>query len=273
MIMDSILVVYPLEKRYGTLIDLDGNIVDRVELPPVFSLPVRVDIIRRAVHSAITARIQPKGRDPLAGMRRSGESWGIGYSVARVPRLDNGRAVLAPNVRGGRRQFAPTPLRRIHEDINRKEMRLAMASALAALANPRFVLKRNYLLPQNIDSLPILAVNSLENLSTTKDVKAFLIKSGLWANVVRAQERIRIRAGKGKMRGRRYIEPKSLLFIISSPNTPIAKAVRNLPGVDYITPYTMNILDLAPGGQPGRLSIITLKALELIAQRYRVERG
>ncbi|MEM1525483.1 MAG: 50S ribosomal protein L4 [Ignisphaera sp.] len=271
--MIKISVVYPLEKKFGTLVDLDGNVVDRVELPLVFSLPVRLDLIRRAVHSAITARIQPKGRDPLAGKRRVGESWGIGHGLARLPRLDNGRAVFAPNVKGGRRQFAPTPLERIHEEINRKEMRFAIASAISALANRYFIMKRNCVVPSSIVGLPIVVVNSVENLSTTKDLRSFLVKTGLWANIERTQDKVRIRAGKGKRRGRRYVKPKSLLFIVSSYETPLVRALRNLPGVDYLTPTTLNILKLAPGGLPGRLSVISLKALEMIGQLYQVEKA
>lgn len=271
--MSKLWIVYPIERRYGTLVDMDGNIVDRVELPLVFSLPVRVDVIRRAVHSALTAKLQPKGRDSLAGKRRVGESWGIGHSVARVPRLDNGRAVLAPNVRGGRRQFAPTTMEKIHEEINRKEMKLAIMSSLASLADPRFVFRRSYVVPNNIESIPIVAVNSIEDLSSTKELKKFLARLGLWGNIERAQELTRIRAGKGKMRGRRYVEPKSLLFIISSSKAPLTKAVRNLPGVDYVTPATLNILKLAPGGLPGRLSIITVKSLEMISRLFSVEKA
>ncbi|MEM3980391.1 MAG: 50S ribosomal protein L4 [Ignisphaera sp.] len=271
--MVKISIAYPLEKKFGTLVDLDGNIVDRVELPLVFSLPVRIDLIRRAVHSAITARIQPKGRDPLAGKRRVGESWGIGYGLARLPRLDNGRAVFAPNVKGGRRQFAPTPLKRIHEEINRKEMRLAIASAISALANRYFVMNRSYTIPSSIVGLPIIVVNSVENLSTTKELRSFLVKTGLWINVEKAKDRIRIRAGKGKRRGRKYVESKSLLFIVSSNEIPLVKALRNLPGVDYLTPTTLNILKLAPGGLPGRLSVISLKALEMIGEIYQVEKA
>lgn len=270
--MIEIVVIHPLEKRYGVLMDINGSITGKIELPQIFSLPVRLDIIRRAVHAAITARIQPKGRDPLAGKRRCGESWGIGYGLARVPRLDSGRAVFAPNVRGGRRQFAPTPLKKIHEEINRKEKQLAIIYALSALADKYFVSKRNYMIPPTIEHLPIIVDNGIENISTTKDLKAFLIKAHLWENIERAQERIRIRAGKGKMRGRRYITPKSLLFIVSSNDIPLVKAIRNLPGADYVTPNNLNILKLAPGGLPGRLSIITLKSLEMISQLYRVKK-
>ncbi len=269
---EKYLLIYPVEKRYAPLFDLNGNIVELIELPLLFSYPVRIDLIRRAVHSAITARLQIKARDILAGKRRVGESWGIGYSVARVPRLSNGRAVLAPNVVGGRRQFAPTIFKRIHEEINRKEMRLAIISALAALADKNFVLKRNYILPDKIKAIPIVVVDDVEKLNSTKQIKEYLVKLELWSNIIKAQERIRIRAGKGKMRGRRYITPKSILFIVSSTDSPIIQAVRNLPGVDYLTPNNLNILKLAPGGMPGRLAIISQKALDILRQRYVVEK-
>jgi len=250
--------------------DLEANPVGEIELPLVFRLPVRIDVIRRAVHSAITARIQPKGRDPLAGKRRCGEYWGIGYGLARLPRLPNGRAVFAPNVVGGRRQFAPTPLKKIHEEINRKEMRFAIMSALAATSDPNFVRKRGHIVPENITALPIVVIDEFEKLDNVKKVKEVLKKLGLWADIERAHEKTRIRAGKGKMRGRRYVTPKSVLFIVSTLEAPVINCVRNLPGVDYLTPRTLNILKLAPGGHPGRLTVFTQSALEEIGQLYPV---
>ena len=259
------------EPRFVPVYDVNANAVDKVELPAVFRLPIRLDLIRRAFHSAHTARIQPKGRDPLAGKRRCGEYWGIGYGLARLPRLPNGRAVFAPNTVGGRRQFAPTPLKKIHEEINRKEMKLALASALAATSYIDFVKKRGHVIPQKLaSSLPVIVVNDLEKLSKTKDVKAWLKSMELWLDVERAQSRIRIRAGKGKRRGRRYTNPKSLLFIVSSLDAPLINAIKNLPGVDYLTPATLNILKLAPGGMPGRLTVITLSALNKIGELFEV---
>ncbi len=250
--------------------DLEAKVVERVVLPDVFRLPVRIDLIRRAFHSAHTARIQPKGRDPLAGKRRCGKYWGIGYGLARLPRLPNGRAVFAPNTVGGRRQFAPTPLRKIHEEINKKEMRYAIASALAATSSRDFVMKRGHIVPQSIDSLPIVVVDDLEKVERVRDMKSWLMKMGLWADIERAHDRIRIRAGKGKRRGRRYTNPKSLLFIVSSPRAPIINAISNLPGVDYLTPNTLHISKLAPGGAPGRLTVITVGALESIKSLFKV---
>ncbi len=250
--------------------DINAKVVDRVVLPPLFRLPVRLDLIRRAFHSAHTARIQPKGRDPLAGKRRCGEYWGIGYGLARLPRLPNGRAVFAPNTVGGRRQFAPTPLKKIHEEINRKEMQLALASALAATSYIDFVKKRGHVIPQGIEALPIIVTNDIEKVSRAKEAKEWLKAMGLWQDIERAQRRIRIRAGKGKMRGRRYTNPKSVLFIVSSADAPLVNAVKNFPGVDYLTPRTLNILKLAPGATPGRLTVITQSALEELKNLFEV---
>jgi len=250
--------------------DLDAKPIDKVVLPMLFRLPIRLDLIRRAFHSAHTARLQPKGRDPLAGKRRCGEYWGIGYGLARLPRLPNGRAVFSPNTVGGRRQFAPTPLKKLHEEINRKEMQLALASALAATSHPEFVRKRGHIIPEHIETLPIIAVDAIEDLSRTKDVKEWLKRMGLWVDIERAQRRIRIRSGKGKMRGRRYTNPKSILFIVSSLDAQLIEAIDNLPGVDYLTPRTLNILKLAPGATPGRLTVITTKALEELKTIFEV---
>lgn len=259
---------YPWGEKKAPLVDVNGNVIDIITLPPLFSYPVRVDLIRRAVLSAMTARIQIKARDPLAGRRRVGESWGIGYGLARLPRLDTGRAVFAPNVVGGRRQFATTVFRRVHEEINKKEMALAVVSALAALAEPGFISKRGIRLPPQITSTPVVVVNEFEELNSTRAVREFLVRVGVWRYVERSQERTRVRSGKGKMRGRRYATPKSLLFIVRSPRAAVVRAISNLPGVDFLTPDNLNIAKLAPGGVPGRLAIMTQGALDAIAQRY-----
>lgn len=248
--------------------NVKGEAIGKIKLPAFFAYPIRKDLIRRAFHSAHTARIQPKGRDPLAGKRSTAESWGIGYSVARVPRLETGRAVFAPMTRGGRLTFPPTTLRKIREEINKKEKVLAIISALAASANIEFVKKRGH--KMNVDSVPIVFKDEFVNLSTTREVREVLKKVGVWDDVVRAQRRTRIRAGKGKMRGRKYIEPKSFLAVIHSAEAPILRALRNLPGVDVVTPDLLSILHLAPGGVPGRLMIITESALKILENKYTV---
>ncbi|MEM4971415.1 MAG: 50S ribosomal protein L4 [Sulfolobales archaeon] len=249
--------------------DLEGKVVSKVRLPDVFTLPIRIDIIRRAHHAALTAAIQPQGRDPLAGKRRVGESWGIGYSVARVPRLDNGRAVIAPMTRGGRRAHAPTIMKVVEEEVNKRERIYAIASAIAATALREFVVRRGHRVPESL-SLPVVVVNDMENISSSKQAKDLLNRIGLWQDVERAYDGIRIRSGKGKRRGRRYVEPKSVLVVVSRKDASAIKAFRNLPGVDVAHIGCLGIQHLAPGGVPGRLMLISEEALREIGNRFKV---
>ena len=55
---------------------------------------------------------------------------------------------------------------------------------------------------------------------------------GLSDDVVRAKDGIRIRCGRGKMRGRPYRMPRSLLIVVSCSDAAVIKGARNLPGVE-----------------------------------------
>ncbi len=247
--------------------NLEGKPVKKIKLPEIFNTPVREDIIRRAFLSALTARIQPQGRDPLAGKRTTAESWGVGYGMARVPRVKGStRAARVPQAVGGRKAHPPTTMKKIHERINKKERRLALASAIAATAVKYFVEKRGHDI-SSVPQIPLIVTNDLEKLSKTSEVKEFFIKLGLWPDIIRAKEGIKIRAGKGKMRGRRYKKPKSVLIVVGE-DKGIVKAARNFPGVDVVTADKLNVELLAPGGHPGRLTVYTVSALEKIQELW-----
>ncbi len=261
-------VFSPERKKVGVL-DENANKVGEIELPPVFNVPVRADLIRRAFLAAFTARLQPKGRDPLAGKRTTAYSWGVGYGLARVPRNPNGRARFVVSARGGHAAFPPTPDRVLREEINKKERALALASALAATSSIELARRRGHVFSAN--QLPVVLADSVEDsVDSTQKARELLVKLGLWSDVERSRDGTGIRAGKGKMRGRRYVEPKSILFVVSSTEKLLAKAVRNLPGVDVTTPKDLSVLHLAPGGVPGRLTVFTKSALEEIGRRFEV---
>jgi large subunit ribosomal protein L4e len=246
---------------------LDGSEVKEVELPPVFSLPVRKDLIRRAFLSAFTARLQPKGRDPMAGKRTTAESRGIGYGIARVPRIkDSSRAAFINSAVGGHLAFPPRPDRVIHERINKKERRMAIMSALAATARREFVEARGHII-DNVKSFPVIVVKDLENVSKAKELKEVFQKLGVWADVERASQ-WRQRSTKGKMRGRRYKKRVGPLVIIKDENAPVRKAVGAFPGTDAVAVNVLSVKHLAPGGVPGRLTIISEDALEEIGRRF-----
>jgi large subunit ribosomal protein L4e len=245
-----------------------GEKIGEVELPAVFGLPVRTDLIRRSFFSEFTARLQPKGRDPMAGKRTTARSFGVGLGIARVPRIPGiGRAAFINSAVGGHLAHPPRPEKKIHEEINKKEKKLATASALAATARREFVERRGHVF--SAEAVPVVVEDSVEEAySTVAGVKELLKKIGVWGDIERAQERKRTRAGKGKRRGRRYVVPKSILFIVSNHNSPFAKAVAGLPGVDVAEPNVVSVLELAPGGVPGRLTVITRSALEALGRRF-----
>lgn len=250
--------------KYNSKGEEDGEI----QLPDVFRVPIRRDLILRAFLSEFTASIQPKSRDPMAGKRTTAKSLGIGHGVARVPRIKGGmRAAFVPMVRKGRVAFPPRLDERIHEEINKKEKVLAVMSSLAATAIPDLVKERGH----EFDSktVPII-INSdiLNEIKKAKDAKEILNKIGVYKDIERAAERIRVRSGKGKMRGRTYKNVNSILFIVEDHNSPFAKSVINMPGVDVIEPNLVSVTHLSPGGVPGRLTVITTEALNALGKRF-----
>ena len=77
-------------KKTVKIFDLQGKPVDKLVLPDVFETPIRPDVIKRAVLAVQSSRLQPQGRDPMAGKRTSAESRGTGMGIARVPRVKGG---------------------------------------------------------------------------------------------------------------------------------------------------------------------------------------
>ncbi|MGC9443587.1 MAG: 50S ribosomal protein L4 [Candidatus Methanospirareceae archaeon] len=247
------------------VLDLSGKVVKEISLPPVFLEEYRPDLIKRAVLALQSNRFQPKGTDPLAGRRTSAESWGPGRGVARVPRVTDGRrAARAPQTVGGRRAHPPKPEKRLERKINKKERRKAIRSAIAATTDPLKVRERGHRFSENLP-LPLIVEDSLAGLAKTAEVEAVFKTLGVWDDVLRAKVR-KVRAGKGKMRGRRYKTKKSLLIVIGREDAqaeerPILKAAKNLPGVDIAYAPELNTELLAPGTHPGRLTIWTESSL------------
>jgi len=247
-----------------------GEVQGNVRLPDVYRVPVRRDLIHRVFMSEFTAAIQPKGRDPMAGMRTTAVSLGIHHGLARVPRVKGStRARLAPFVRGGRLAHPPRVDEKVKEEVNKLERLMGTMSALAATAYVDLVKARGHVFEAS--AVPIVVDSAvLQSVKRTREARELLKKLGVYSDVERAAEGTKIRAGKGKMRGRRYVEPKSVLFVLEDHASPFAMAVKGLPGVDIVEPQLVSVLELAPGGVPGRLTVVTTKSLDLLASRFRL---
>jgi len=257
----------PKPFRAGTkkvnLYTITGTVENEVILPAVFDSAFRPDLIRRAVKVARANRRQAYGPNPRSGMRHSVKTAGKGQGISRVQRLKSGRnAAESPNNVGGRRAHPPKPWAIWTEKINKKERLKARNSALAATSDMDLVITRGHMFNRKI-TLPIVVSDNFEKIQKTKKVIDSLDGLGVYNDIVRAKEGTHIRAGRGKMRGRRYRVPRSLLIIVSEKGS-LSRAARNLPGVEVRIPSEINTEVLAPGGDPGRLALITQSALKQI---------
>ncbi|QFU83943.1 50S ribosomal protein L4 [Natronorubrum aibiense] len=248
----------------ATVRDLDGSEAGSVDLPAVFETTYRPDLIARAVRVAQANRKQDYGADEFAGKRTPAESFGSGRGMAHVPRQD-GRARRVPQAVKGRRAHPPKAEKDQSESINKKEKKLAVRSAIAATTDAELVAERGHEFDDDAE-IPVVVADEFEDLQKTKEVVEFLEAAGLEADIERADEGRSVRSGRGKTRGRKYKTPTSILFVTSSESGP-SRAARNLAGADVTTAAEVNAEDLAPGTQPGRLTVWTESALEEVADR------
>jgi large subunit ribosomal protein L4e len=181
--------------------------------------------------------------------------------MAHVPR-ENGRGRRVPQTVGGRKAHPPKAEKEHGKQINKKERQLAIRSAIAATADAELVAERGHQFDGDLE-LPLVVSDEFEDLVKTKEVVAFLEAVGAHADIERADDRT-VKAGQGKLRGRKYKRPKSILFVTSEEPS---KAARNLAGVDVATAAEVNAEDLAPGTHAGRLTVYTESAVAEVADR------
>jgi large subunit ribosomal protein L4e len=246
----------------ATVRDLNGDEAGTVELPEVFETAYRPDLIRRAVLAAQANRKQAYGADEYAGLRTPAESMGSGRGMAHVPR-ENGQGARVPQTVGGRKAHPPKAEKEQGKSINNKERQLAIRSAIAATADPELVAERGHQFDDDLD-LPLVVSDEFEDLLKTQEVVSFLEAVGVHQDVERSEDNRKVKAGQGKLRGRKYTRPKSILFVTSEEPS---KAARNLAGADVVTASEVNAEDLAPGTHAGRLTVFTESAVKEVAGR------
>lgn len=142
---------------------------------------------------------------------------------------------------------------------------MARLSALAALSNVQIVKKRGHVVGDEV-TLPVVFEDDMEKLAKSSEVLEALKSLGLDSDVDRAKEAKKVRPGKGKMRGRRYKSPRSVLIVVSDKQAPIFKGAKNLAGVEIVAPEQLNAGVLAPGGDAGRLAIFSEAALKKVGE-------
>jgi len=257
----------------ATLFDKTGTKKSEINLPSQFNEPVRDDIILRAVLALQTKRRTIYGAYLWAGMRystrqpkRRREYRGVyGIGISRVPRKIMSRsgtqfnrvAALAPGTVGGRKAHAPKSSKIFLERINNKERVKAIRSAIAASVIKSLVEKRGHKVPA---VYPLVVSKDFENTDKTQAVISVLSKLGLDNELERSSIK-KVRAGKGKLRNRKYQKKKGLLIVVSG-NCKLEESCKNIPGVDIVNVSSLNAELLAPGTVPGRITLWSEGAIE-----------
>lgn len=241
-------------KVSSKVFDLEGKNVGKVKLPDVFQTTYRPDVIKRAVVSLQSHRIQPQGRDVMAGKHTVAESLGVGRGKSRIS------IAFAPGTVGGRSAHPPVSEKKISKKIIKKEKRLALLSVIAATGLKENVEARGHIV-DDVKDFPLVVTDDLQSVKKVKDLKVALINLGVWPDVNRVKESIKVRAGKGKMRGRRKKHAVGPLIVINVDDG-VVKAANNLLGVDVAFVKNLNAELLAPGTHPGRLTVWTKDSVE-----------
>jgi large subunit ribosomal protein L4e len=253
-----------MTQKTAEIYDLQGKSTGRIDLPEVFSTPIRPDVIKRAVLAIQSNRLQPQGRDPMAGKKTTAESRGTGSAQARVPRTKgSGRAAFAPSTVKGRQPHPPKAEKIIVKNIPKKEAKLALTSAIAATAEKDIVAARGHKI-DTIAGFPLIVEDTFENLTKAKEVEDAFGCLGFGEELARVKQSRNVRAGKGKRRGRKMKHAVGPLLVVVNGKS-LLNAASNLPGVEVTSVANLNAEMLAPGTHPGRLTVWTNGAISKLS--------
>jgi large subunit ribosomal protein L4e len=251
---------------------LKGKAVGKMDLPGVFKTEYRPDLIQKAVVALQSEKRQPYGIDVYAGFKTSADYFGrrkgnyrmtVNRGMSRLPREKQPNAglgkvrVIPSSVKGHRAH--PPKNKDYTKNMNHKEYNFALKSAIAATQVKELVTARGHI-TEGITEIPLIVEDLFEKTAKTKEVLEILYALGLTAELERTKDP-KIRAGRGKMRGRKYKEKKAALIVVGK-DEGIIKSARNIPGIDVATVDELDVEMLAPGTHPGRLTIWTKSALE-----------
>ena len=171
--------------------------------------------------------------------------------MSRVPRKIMSRhgasfnwvGATVSSARGGRKPHAPKSKKNLFKKINKKEMLIAFNSAFSGNVEESFVFKEDVLKMRSKDFYSLLekVYGSLQGIVQEK----------------------KVRAGKGKLRGRKYKKNVGLLFVIGKKEDMKRK------GVDVVHVNDLVIGDVSPNGKLGRKICYTENAIKEIGEVFK----
>ena len=107
-------------------------------------------------------------------------------------------------------------------------------------------------------------------VAKTQAAIALLTSIGAGPDVEKVKASRKVRAGKGKMRGRRYRQRRGPLVVYDpdKDGKELVWAFRNVAGVETASVYALSLLQLAPGGHLGRFIVWSSSAFAALDKIY-----
>jgi large subunit ribosomal protein L4e len=245
--------------------DLEGKKKGLIDKPKIFEIKPRFDLIRMSHSIAQSKDKQIQGRDKRAGLRNTAEGWGTGHGLSRAPRIKGSGFMTARNVgrvpfaKGGRRAHPLKTEKKIKKKINKHMNKSSILSAISASGDEIWVKKGGYNV-KKIPEIPLIIDDKIQTIKKTARIYSILCNLGLRDELEKIKRSKKIRAGKGKSRGRKYKKKKGILIVIKE-DFGIIKASRNIPGTEVKKLEDLSITSLVPGGSAGRLILWTQSAI------------
>lgn len=260
------------------LLDINGKKKKEIETN-LFEEPIREDVICKVVEAEkIWQPFSPKYR---AGMDRSASgkvrhkrhSWKSdrGMGLSRIPRKIFWRrgtqfsweGAIIPSAKGGRRAHPPKGKINLKK-INKKEIKKALLSALTYTKDVG-ELKNKYASLRDKEikiKFPVIVEDKILGLKA-KDFFSCL-KKVLGELYCVAIQKKSIRAGKGKMRGRKHKKNAGLLLVVGKEQN------KKIKGIEVVKANELIVSDLASNG--ARLSMFTEGAIKDL-EKYLIQQG
>lgn len=155
---------------------------------------------------------------------------------------------------------------------NKQIRRFATASAIAASSSAALLLARGHEVATVPEVPLVVSSTAFSNAAIAKTSAALaLLKAvGAGSDVEKVKASKKLRAGKGKLRNRRHRQRRGPLVVYNpdEDGKELVRAFRNIPGVETSPVYSLNLLQLAPGGHLGRFIVWTSSAFQALDKVY-----
>ena len=261
----------------ANILTIEGKKKSQIDLPKCFSEKIREDLIQKIIEAKKIK--QPYAPSPVGGKQHSASGklvhrrhvWKSQYGrgMSRIPRKALSRkgsqfnwvGAISPNTRGGRRAHPPKAVSMINDNkINKKELTLAIKSAISATATPKMISRKYSTIKNEKINVPFIVESKLTSLKAKQLISSLKLILGELFNV--ATKKKSVRPGKGKLRGRKYKKSAGILIIIGDKEKLKSKFY------DIVNVNKLSINDLANGGV-GRLTIYTEEAIKNLGEKLK----